>query len=81
MYLEVCDTQGRRGRRGRKAKRLKAEPSVFPRANVGFSALRAKIPENRLFLTTPFSSVFQTNFSFLGYSLSGVVVFNAKRAA
>ena len=29
IYLEVCDTQGRRGRRGRKAKRKKAEPSVL----------------------------------------------------
>ena len=63
--------------------------SDFPHANVGFSALRAKIrkktlflPKNRLFLAQilPFSSIFEANFSFLGASLNAEVVFNAKRA-
>ena len=64
--------------------------SDFPHANIGFSALRAKIPkndpiftENRLVLIMifPFSSAFHAKFSFLGSSLNAVVVFNAKCAA
>ena len=61
--------------------------SDFPRANVGFSALTAKIRENHPICTrnsTIFGynlSVFQAKFSFLGSSLNASVVFNAKRAA
>ena len=61
--------------------------SDFPRANVGFSALRAKIRENHPIFTRNSAifghnlSVFQAKFSFLGSSLNAEVVFNAKRAA
>ena len=61
--------------------------SDFPRVNVGFSALRAKICENDPICTRNSAifgynlSVFQAKFSFLGSSLNAVVVFNAKRAA
>ena len=61
--------------------------SDFPRANVGFSALRAKIPKNdpifnRNSATFGYNlSVFRAKFSFLGSSLNAAVVFNAKRAA
>ena len=61
--------------------------SDFPRANVGFSALRAKICENDTICTRNSAifgynlSVFQAKFSFLGSSLNAAVVFNAKRAA
>ena len=61
--------------------------SDFPRANVGFSALRkyAKItpflPEIRLFLAIifPFSSALQAKFSFSGSSLNAAVVFNVEK--
>ena len=61
--------------------------SDFPCANVGFSALRAKIRENHPIFTRNSAifgynlSVFQAKFSFLGSSLNAAVVFNAKRAA
>ena len=61
--------------------------SDFPCANVGFSALRAKIRENHPIFTRYSAifgynlSVFQAKFSFLGSSLNAAVVFNAKRAA
>ena len=61
--------------------------SDFPRANVGFSALTAKIHENHPIFTRNSAifghnlSVFQAKFSFLGSSLNAAVVFNAKRAA
>ena len=61
--------------------------SDFPCANVGFSALRAKIPKNHPIFTRKLDifgynlSVFQAKFSFLGSSLNAAVVFNAKRAA
>ena len=61
--------------------------SDFPRADVGFSALRAKIFENDPICTRNSAifgyilSVFQAKFSFLGSSLNAVEVFNAKRAA
>ena len=61
--------------------------SDFPRANVGFSALRAKMRENHPIFTR-YSAifgynlfVFQAKFSFLVSSLNAVVVFNAKSAA
>ena len=61
--------------------------SDFPCANVGFSALRAKIRENHPIFTRNTAifgynlSVFQAKFSFLGSLLNAAVVFNAKRAA
>ena len=61
--------------------------SDFPRANVGFSALRAKISKNDPIFTRYSAifgynlSVFQAKFSFLVSSLNAVVVFNAKSAA
>ena len=61
--------------------------SDFPRANVGFSALTAKIRENDPIFTRNSAifgynlSVFQAKLSFLGSSLNAEVVFNAKRAA
>ena len=61
--------------------------SDFPRANVGFSALRAKIRENHPIFTRNSAIfghnlfVFQAKFSFLGSSLNAVVVFNSESVA
>ena len=61
--------------------------SDFPRANVGFSALTAKIRENYPIFTRNSAifgynlSVFQAKVSFLGSSLNAVVVFNSESVA